>query len=119
MSLARSYVVRPPERGNVTGHGGGNAGIRRLPGRGTTLSAGRRHTGEKWHPLLLRSLLTEGSLEFNDVKSSTDGVSDKVLSEALDDLEESGLVVRDMVEDKPVRVHYPLTPTGRDPDPGH
>ncbi|PSP61075.1 transcriptional regulator [Halobacteriales archaeon QH_8_67_36] len=91
--------------------------MRRLSGRGTTLSAGRRRTGKKWHPLLLRTLPTEGSLEFNDVKSSTDGVSDKVLSGSLDDLGESGLVVRDVVEDKPVRVHCSLTPASRDLDP--
>ena len=51
------------------------------------------------------------------MKSSADGISDKVLSEALDDLQESGLVVRDVVEDKPVRVHHSLTPAGRDLDP--
>ena len=67
--------------------------------------------------MLLRTLPTEGSLEFNDVKSSTDGVSDKVLPGSIDDLGESGLVVRDVVEDKLVRVHCPLTPAGRNLDP--
>ena len=90
---------------------GGSPGVERPSPRGDAV------LGKKWHPLLLRTLPTEGSLEFNDVKSSTDGVSDKVLSGSLDDLGESGLVVRDVVEDKLVRVHYPLTPAGRNLDP--
>jgi len=73
--------------------------------------------GKKWHPLLLYTLLTEGPLGFNDMKSRVDGISDKVLSEALDDLQEAGLVVRDVVDDKPVRVNYSLTPAGRDLEP--
>jgi len=73
--------------------------------------------GKKWHPLLLYTLLTEGPLGFNDMKGHVDGISDKVLSEALEDLQESGLVVRDVVEDKPVRVNYSLTRAGRDLGP--
>lgn len=73
--------------------------------------------GKKWHPLLIHTLLTEGPLGFNDMKSRIDGISDKVLSEALDDLQDAGVVVRDVVEDKPVRVNYSLTPAGRDLEP--
>ena len=73
--------------------------------------------GKKWNPVLIQTLLSEGPLGFNDIKSHVDGISDKVLSESLDDLQESGLVVRDVVEDKPVRVHYSLTAAGRDLEP--
>jgi DNA-binding HxlR family transcriptional regulator len=73
--------------------------------------------GRKWNPVLIRTLLAEGPLGFNDIKNRIDGISDKVLSESLDDLQESGLVARDVVEDKPVRVHYSLTPAGRDLEP--
>jgi DNA-binding HxlR family transcriptional regulator len=73
--------------------------------------------GRKWHPMLIHTLLSEGPLGFNDIKNRVDGISDKVLSEALDDLQDAGLVVRDVVEDKPVRVNYSLTPAGRDLEP--
>jgi len=70
--------------------------------------------GKKWHPVLIQTLLAEGPLGFNDIKTHVDGISDKVLSEALDDLQDAGLVVRDVVDDKPVRVNYSLTPAGED-----
>ena len=70
--------------------------------------------GKKWHPVLIRTLLTEGPLGFNEMKAHVDGISDKVLSDALDDLQSAGLVVREVVDDKPVRVNYSLTPAGED-----
>ena len=73
--------------------------------------------GRKWHPVVIRTLLAEGPLGFTALKTHVDGISDKVLSEALEDLQDAGLVVRDVVEDKPVRVNYSLTPAGRDLEP--
>jgi DNA-binding HxlR family transcriptional regulator len=73
--------------------------------------------GKKWHPVLIQTLLADGPLGFNDIKVRVDGISDKVLSESLEDLEQSGVVVRDVVEEKPVRVRYSLTAAGRDLEP--
>ncbi|GGO00819.1 MULTISPECIES: winged helix-turn-helix transcriptional regulator [Haloarcula] len=73
--------------------------------------------GRKWHPVLLHTLIVDGPLGFNDMKARVDGISDKVLSEALDDLQESGLVARDVIDDKPVRVEYSLTTAGADLGP--
>ncbi len=73
--------------------------------------------GKKWHPLLVHTLLTEGALGFNDIKNRIDGISDKMLSEALNDLQDAGVVVRDVIDDKPVRVNYSLTPAGQDLGP--
>jgi len=73
--------------------------------------------GKKWHPVLIRTLLAEGALGFNELKRHIDGISDKVLSEALEELQDAGLVVRDVVEDKPVRVNYSLTPAGEALEP--
>lgn len=50
---------------------------------------------------------------FNELKEEVDGVSSKVLSESLDDLEEKGLVNREVVSEKPVRVKYSLTEKGK------
>ncbi|MFC7075558.1 winged helix-turn-helix transcriptional regulator [Haloarcula halophila] len=68
--------------------------------------------GRKWHPLLITTLLTDGPLGFNELKARLDGISDKVLSECLDELQEAGLVTREVIDDKPVRVEYSLTAAG-------
>ena len=73
--------------------------------------------GKKWHPLLIQTLLAEESLGFNDIKAEIGGISDKVLSESLADLQDAGLIVRDIVEEQPVRVNYSLTPAGRELEP--
>ena len=68
--------------------------------------------GKKWHPLIVSVLLEAGALGFNELKERVQGISDKVLSESLDDLEERGLVDRTVIDDKPVRVEYSLTEWG-------
>ncbi|MBX0322155.1 helix-turn-helix transcriptional regulator [Halomicroarcula sp. F13] len=87
---------------------GGQTSERRQLRRATAI------LGKKWHPMLIDTLLVAGPLGFNDLKARVDGISDKVLSEALDDLQESGLVTRDVIDDKPVRVEYSLTTAGAD-----
>lgn len=69
--------------------------------------------GRKWHPVIVHRLVTEEPRGFGDLESSIEGISGKVLSESLDDLEEKGLVERTVVDTKPVRVEYSLTPHGR------
>jgi DNA-binding HxlR family transcriptional regulator len=73
--------------------------------------------GKKWHPVLLQTLLADGPLGFNDIKARIDGISDKVLSESLADLQDAGLIAREVVEEQPVRVNYSLTPAGEELKP--
>ncbi|UPV98847.1 helix-turn-helix transcriptional regulator [Halorussus gelatinilyticus] len=68
--------------------------------------------GKKWHPVVVHRLLQSGPMGFNELKDDVDGISSKVLSDSLDDLEEKGLVNRDIVSEKPVRVQYSLTERG-------
>jgi DNA-binding HxlR family transcriptional regulator len=70
--------------------------------------------GKKWHPVIIHRLLDGGPLGFNALKDEVDGISSKVLSDSLSDLEESRLVEREIVSEKPFRVEYSLTPRGRD-----
>lgn len=68
--------------------------------------------GRKWQPVIVYHLLETGPLGFSALKNRTDGISSKMLSESLDELEAAGLVAREVVSDKPVRVEYALTETG-------
>lgn len=68
--------------------------------------------GKKWHPVIIHRLLENGASGFNELQNEVDGISSKVLSESLNDLEANGLVDRTVVEEKPVRVRYSLTDSG-------
>jgi len=70
--------------------------------------------GKKWHPVIIHRLLEGGPLGFNALKEEVDGISSKVLSDSLSDLEEAQLVDREVVSEKPFRVEYSLTERGAD-----
>jgi DNA-binding HxlR family transcriptional regulator len=70
--------------------------------------------GKKWHPVIVHRLLEGGPLGFNALQEEVDGISSKVLSDSLSDLEESTLIEREIVSEKPFRVEYSLTEHGRD-----
>jgi DNA-binding HxlR family transcriptional regulator len=70
--------------------------------------------GKKWHPVIVHRLLQDGPLGFNALKEEVDGISSKVLSDSLSDLEEAALVDRAIVSEKPFRVEYSLTERGAD-----
>ncbi|WP_435196201.1 winged helix-turn-helix transcriptional regulator [Natronomonas sp. EA1] len=67
--------------------------------------------GKKWHPVIIHRLL-QGPHGFNELKRAVDGISSKVLSDSLENLEEKGLVERSVVSEKPFRVEYTLTERG-------
>lgn len=69
--------------------------------------------GRKWHPVIVHRLLEGGPLGFGELEGRIQGISGKVLSESLTDLQEKGLVGRTVVDEKPVRVEYSLTERGR------
>ncbi|AWB26618.1 winged helix-turn-helix transcriptional regulator [Halococcoides cellulosivorans] len=73
--------------------------------------------GKKWHPAIVHRLLAAEPLGFNALQAEVGGISGKVLSEALEDLEEKRIVERRVVEQKPVRVEYSLTDLGRSLEP--
>jgi DNA-binding HxlR family transcriptional regulator len=88
------------------------------PGEGwCSITATASLVGKKWHPVIIHRLLEHGELGFNDLQSEVDGVSSKVLSESLDDLEEKRIVSRTIVSEKPVRVEYALTELGQSLEP--
>ena len=69
--------------------------------------------GRKWHPVILHRLLEHGPLRYGELKARIQGISGKVLSESLSDLEEKRLIERTVVDGKPIQVEYSLTPHGQ------
>ena len=66
---------------------------------------------DKWKVLILRDLLT-GTKRFGELKKSLTGVSQKVLTSQLREMEENGLVERKAYPEVPPRVEYTLTDLG-------
>ena len=67
--------------------------------------------GEKWKVLIVRDLLT-GTKRFGELKKSVTGITQKVLTTNLRQMESSGLVKRKVYPEVPPRVEYSLTDTG-------
>lgn len=69
--------------------------------------------GNKWHPVIIHRLLKYDELRFNELNDEIDSVTNKVLSQSLEDLQEKDIVKRTVVNDKPVEVEYTLTDYGQ------
>lgn len=68
--------------------------------------------GDKWTVLVV-SLLGDRTLRFNQIRREIDGISQKMLTTTLRNLEENGFVTRTVFPTIPPRVDYALTDLGR------
>lgn len=80
--------------------------------RGCTSRQALEDVSGKWGILALLAL-AESSYRFNALRRRVEGVSDKMLSQALQTLERDGFVRRDVRTTTPPRAEYDLTPLGR------
>ncbi len=69
-----------------------------------------RLLGQRWTGMIIYQLLN-GPQRFCNIESAV-GVSGRVLSERLKDLESEGIVKRDVYPETPVRIEYSLTEKG-------
>ncbi|WP_218021518.1 winged helix-turn-helix transcriptional regulator [Nocardia acidivorans] len=67
--------------------------------------------GRRWAATVLRALLG-GATRFGDIATAVPGMTDKLLSQRLKDLEADGLVERQVQPTTPVRIEYRLTEKG-------
>ena len=66
--------------------------------------------GSKWKLLILRDLLS-GTRRFGELRKSLEGISQRVLTQSLRDLEADGIVSRKVYAEVPPRVEYSLNET--------
>jgi DNA-binding HxlR family transcriptional regulator len=67
----------------------------------------------KWTAMVVIALGRGNGLRFRDLRTVVEGISAKVLTETLRDLERDGLVARYEYAEMPPRVEYELTALGR------
>lgn len=67
--------------------------------------------GNKWTILVIFSLV-DGTKRYSEMKRMIEGVSQKMLTQTLRNLEHSGLVHREVYPVIPPKVEYSLTPLG-------
>lgn len=67
--------------------------------------------GDKWKVLILRDLRS-GTKRFGELKKSVTGISQKVLTANLRDMEGNGILTREVFPEVPPRVEYTLTDLG-------
>lgn len=70
-----------------------------------------QHLTGRWGALTMAGL-TEGPLRFGELRRRVEGISDKMLSQTLGQLERDGMVHRSAQLTIPPRVDYSLTPLG-------
>lgn len=67
--------------------------------------------GDKWTALII-GLLEQDTMRFSDLRRQIGGISQKMLTQTLRNLERDGLVTRTVYAEVPPRVEYALTPLG-------
>jgi DNA-binding HxlR family transcriptional regulator len=69
--------------------------------------------GRRWTGAIIRVLLP-GARRFNELLGAVPGISDRLLTERLRELEGAGIIRREVHSGSPVRVQYELTDSGRE-----
>lgn len=68
--------------------------------------------GRRWTGAIIRIMLG-GTTRFSDMTQAIPGMSDRMLSERLKELEAEGIVERSVFAETPVRIEYRVTDKGR------
>ncbi|HYZ93127.1 MAG TPA: helix-turn-helix domain-containing protein [Actinomycetota bacterium] len=68
--------------------------------------------GRRWTGAILRALIA-GRTRFNDIAHTVPGLSDRLLSQRLKELEAEGIITRTVTPCTPVLIEYALTESGK------
>lgn len=67
--------------------------------------------GKRWTGMIIYQLL-EGPKRYHELLNAIEGISDRLLTERLKDLELEGLLKKHVIAEAPKKVEYELTPPG-------
>jgi DNA-binding HxlR family transcriptional regulator len=70
------------------------------------------HVGNKWSLFIVHALGIDGRMRFSALQDHINGISQKMLTKCLRELERDGLVSRSVYAEVPPRVEYALTNLG-------
>lgn len=76
-------------------------------------TASLEFVGRRWTAAIMLAL-GRGATRFGEVEAAVDGLSARLLTARLRELEAHGIVEREVIPTTPVSVRYRLTPRGRD-----
>ena len=85
---------------------------RQLPQLCTRFHYASELMGRRWNGAIIFMLLKQ-TCRFAALRDGIPGITDRMLSERLQELEDEGVVNRTVVPETPVRVEYSLTKKGR------
>lgn len=85
-------------------------------GSGCPIEALMDTVGGKWKPVILYHLLG-GTRRFGELKRLVPGVSQRMLTQHLRELEADGIIHREVYKEVPPKVEYSLTELGRTLEP--
>ena len=68
--------------------------------------------GRRWMLAIVWAAAEEGAVRFNEFKQALEGIPPRTLAQRLAELEEAGVLERRVVDARPPRVEYRLTPAG-------
>lgn len=72
--------------------------------------------GRRWTGAIVRAMLC-GATRFSEIAETVPGMSDRMLAERLKELEDEGVIKRDVIPETPVRIEYSLSTKGRELEP--
>lgn len=70
--------------------------------------------GGKWRLPIIWALSKNGTMRYNELKRSIDGITNMMLTQSLKELESYGIINRKQYVEIPPRVEYSLTEHGED-----
>ncbi|MFC5650954.1 winged helix-turn-helix transcriptional regulator [Paenibacillus solisilvae] len=71
----------------------------------------------KWKPIILLHLMSEGTMRYGETKKALVGITPKMLTSQLRELEEEGLISRKLYPEVPPKVEYSITEYGMTLEP--
>jgi DNA-binding HxlR family transcriptional regulator len=77
------------------------------------IAAAMEIIGNKWTALILRDIAA-GPQRFGELEKSVGNINPRTLSQRLSDLEQHGIIAKQVCDDSPTRQEYCLTEKGHD-----